>query len=1421
MSQLQRLFVWASALLQGRLARVSMLVLLVLSAGIVQTAQADTLQITAGNNQSARVGTLLPTALTVRLLTPLGLPRIGVTVTFAITSGGGTLSRTTNITNLLGNASASFTLPNTAGTVTVSASAPAATSVTFTETALVGPAARIVLTPTPSTGTVGVAKTYTATVQDLLGNRVTTSTASIAFTRTGATGTFSATPVTAVAGIATTNFTPTAAGTATITASTLGLSNGTASLTVSPPPPTRVDIAPTTANTTRSGTLTFTATLRDANSAVTTTATNAVTFTASGVAGTFTPSGTVTPVNGVATVTFAPSATGSGSVAASATGLTGSSSTVTVAPDPATQLTLTPANASVVSGSAITYSATLRDATGAIATSATNAVTFVATGVTGSFVPSTVTPVNGVATATFTPSSAGAATVSVSSSGLTGASTGLTVTAANGNPQSLFTTQVPVGDNLTDGVPYELGMKFRVTTPGQITAIRFWKSSNETAVHVGRIWSSTGTLLASVTFNAETASGWQEQALSAPLNVQANTTYTVSVNIGLYYPFTLSGLATQITNGNIQSVADGNNGVYGTSGSFPTFSYQSSNYFRDVVFVPNAGGPGAATQLSITPASASVAAGEAITYSATVLDAQGATVTSATNPVTFASSVVSGTFAPAATVTPVNGVATATFTPSASGTTAISANSAGLTGATANLTVSSLPGGSGQSLFTVQTPVNDNLTDGVPYELGMKFRVTRAGQIAAIRYWKSSNDTGTHVGRIWSANGTLLASTTFTSESASGWQEQALSSPLSIQANTTYVVSVNIGGYYPYTASGLATSIVNGDIQSIADGNNGVFGAAGTFPSGSYNNSNYFRDIIFVPDTTSVIQKLGGDNQGGAANTVLPTPLTVQVKDANGNALPNTTVTFAVTTGNGSVSPTSATTNASGQASATLTLGASGATEVTATASGIGSVVFRGVVGNAVYLENLQPGTSTWRVTNWVTQTAPEIVGYAGAVSVNRGGSLPVKVSVRLGGSYNVDVYRLGYYAGTGGRLMASLTGLSGIAQPPCNVTDPATKLIECNWPTSFTLNIGANWTSGLYIANLTDAASGKQSQVWFVVRDDASTSDIVFQSAFTTYLAYNNYGDAERHSLYAFNSTNGQLAQKVSFDRPLGHVTIDPQRYDKITIYEHNMVRWLESQGYDVTYTTNMETHGSPASLQNHKVFLTAGHDEYWSLEMRNGVEQARDTGTNLAFFVGNSAYWRVRFEPSTSGTPNRVMACYKDPVSTPDPVAPTYLWRGPENNRPENALLGVMYVGDSVFNQWGGADFITKNTNDPFYANTGLVDGTHFTGLVGYEWDAIVDNGFTPPGLVVLGESAPVALGVGTLLPPNYNASVSHAVRYTAASGAKVFTTGSIQWMWGLDSDGVSPARTDLRLKQFAVNVLGNMGAKPLTPDDGLVVP
>ncbi|MBD2778872.1 DUF4082 domain-containing protein [Iningainema tapete] len=641
-----------------------------------------------------------------------------------------------------------------------------------------------------------------------------------------------------------------------------------------------------------------------------------------------------------------------------------------------------------------------------------------------------------------------------------------------------------------------------------------------------------------------------------------------------------------------------------------------------------------------------------------------------------------------------------------------------------------------QTIFGNLTPSNADVSDGETYQLGLKFQSAQAGQITAIRYWKAVSETGSHIGKIWTLTGEVLASVSFSNETASGWQQAALSTPLNIQANTTYIVSVNVNSHFAITTNGLASSVANGVLSTVADGNNGVYGTVNSFPTNSFQNSNYFRDIVFVSDVR-----------------VNPTPT------------------------------------------------------------------------NPIYLENQKPGTTDWKITNQASFM--EIAGYAGATSVNKGESLPIKVSLAKDGNFTIEVYRLGYYRGTGGRLILTSSQIQGIHQPECQITDSDTRLVECNWSTSYTLEVGADWTSGLYIAKLIDQNSGKQSQVWFVVRDDSSNSDVLFQSSFNTFLAYNNayvYNGTRGYSLYEFNSFDKQRAFKVSYDRPFAQTLKDAQgEFNNILRWEYNMVRWLESQSYDVSYVTNLDVHYNSQLLLKHKVFLSVGHDEYWSKEQRDHVELARDAGVNLAFFSANTAYWRVRFENSTiNGQPNRVMVCYKGAAS---PSEPTDKFRSQLNNRPESALLGVMYVGDEDA-VYAGFDFVVKNSNDPYYANTGLKDNDTLGKLVGFEWDRINTNA-SPNGLVILGESqfpgAREELDNTDIegFPDGTDPRIAHAVRYTAPSGAKVFSTGSIQWMWGLDSDGVSEPREDPRAKQIAVNILADMGAIPLTPSAGIIVP
>jgi Domain of unknown function (DUF4082) len=154
------------------------------------------------------------------------------------------------------------------------------------------------------------------------------------------------------------------------------------------------------------------------------------------------------------------------------------------------------------------------------------------------------------------------------------------------------------------------------------------------------------------------------------------------------------------------------------------------------------------------------------------------------------------------------------------------------------------------SIFTDQIPFDPDVSDSVPYELGLKFQSTVSGWILGVRHYKSALETGSHTGRLWAANGTLLASVNFENETALGWQSQFLLTPLPINANTTYAVSVNSSLYFSLTQNAFDNPLVNKNLVAVADNNNGFYNVTpGLFPNTSFNNSNYFRDIIFLEGT--------------------------------------------------------------------------------------------------------------------------------------------------------------------------------------------------------------------------------------------------------------------------------------------------------------------------------------------------------------------------------------------------------------------------------------------------------------------------------------------------------------------------------------------------------------------------------------------
>ena len=163
------------------------------------------------------------------------------------------------------------------------------------------------------------------------------------------------------------------------------------------------------------------------------------------------------------------------------------------------------------------------------------------------------------------------------------------------------------------------------------------------------------------------------------------------------------------------------------------------------------------------------------------------------------------------------------------------------------------------SLFTASnTPALTNLNDGSPLEVGVKFSSSVAGQVTALKFYRSPNDTGPDLLDLWSSTGTKLASATFTNTAASGWQTVNLTTPVAIAANTTYVASYHTTGAYvvtePYFTAGVTSGVLTAP-SSASAGGNGVYAyggtnSAGLFPTNTFNTSNYWADVVFQPQLT-------------------------------------------------------------------------------------------------------------------------------------------------------------------------------------------------------------------------------------------------------------------------------------------------------------------------------------------------------------------------------------------------------------------------------------------------------------------------------------------------------------------------------------------------------------------------------------------
>lgn len=456
--------------------------------------------------------------------------------------------------------------------------------------------------------------------------------------------------------------------------------------------------------------------------------------------------------------------------------------------------------------------------------------------------------------------------------------------------------------------------------------------------------------------------------------------------------------------------------------------------------------------------------------------------------------------------------------------------------------------------------------------------------------------------------------------------------------------------------------------------------------------------------------------------------------------------------------------------------------------------------------ENEKPGTTDWvlantRVDPKTKYRCPWIEGYCSHTSIRAGETLSIMVSTNPASPFLIDLYRLGYYGGKGGRHRLRLGPFKGAVQPEPEIG--AERLRECRWEPAAKVTIPTDWPSGVYIGKLTAEREKLQSYIIFIVRDDRPC-DFLFQCSDSTWNAYNRWPN--QWSLYDDGKNVWYCGPdvRVSWDRPYGkycQVVDAPlsQGSGEYLLWEFPLAYWMEKEGYDVSYISNVDTHADGKGLLRAKAWLSVGHDEYWSMEMFDNVKAAVAAGVNVGFFSSDTCWGMIPFLPSGAGAPHRVISR----VGQFGPLEPAAVKSYPEYGKfkrfgpSEGTLIGAR----NVYPYCGGADWICVDEKHWMFAGTGMKNGDGIPGLVGWEWmGAPADI----PGLRVVAKGKVVYEGTE---------GVYTATMYPGPKDNFVFNASTIWWADGLaappgyrtpSAHGATPKGPDPRVQRMTANLL-----------------
>ncbi|MEX2595085.1 MAG: N,N-dimethylformamidase beta subunit family domain-containing protein [Anditalea sp.] len=467
---------------------------------------------------------------------------------------------------------------------------------------------------------------------------------------------------------------------------------------------------------------------------------------------------------------------------------------------------------------------------------------------------------------------------------------------------------------------------------------------------------------------------------------------------------------------------------------------------------------------------------------------------------------------------------------------------------------------------------------------------------------------------------------------------------------------------------------------------------------------------------------------------------------------------------------------------------------------------------NPIILENKKKGSTDWQLT----RVRPDkdlyrtsyIEGYCSKQSVQAEDKLDLMISTSPAQSYKIDIYRTGFYSGTGGRLVHSIGPLPG--KPQITPSHGEKNIHECEWEVSTSLTVPENWLSGVYLGKLQTLPQSQDEPYWesyiiFIVTDERPV-DVLFQCSDNTWQAYNRWPND--YSLYTHpKGVQGPWAA-VSFDRPYGRqaqftgIVNDPLSFGsgEFISFERPFSYFLEEHGYDVAYCSNSDMVAPERGLKA-KAFLSIGHDEYWDIRQFRSVEVLKEQGVNLLFFSGNSLCWVSPYSESKSGNPFGRIFRAGPYGATNDYAVNREKEHGPfpERGPDEGFLMGVRNIQPVN----GGGDWIVVKPEHWIFKGTGIKKGDKIPGLIGWEFHG---DAAEIIGMEVVAE--------GIAWQGGDNPSKWQSVIYPGPKENFIFNASTIFWAQGLSnppghtlpwSHYNRPHGPDARVQKITHNLLG----------------